>query len=649
MTNSPTDNGPNVASLVGWYAFFTLLTFVCVITAKLINTGPLSSANDRSRWCTVYSLIEENTYQIDEIRQRSGWDTIDLVRHNDHFYSTKPPLLPRIVAEYYRVIKLATGLNLTDNTDSVTNIILFLINIIPMAIAMWLMFKLIRRYCTNTFGQFFLITATCWGTLLVPFLAVFNNHTIGTTFIIYSLYLAITIVAEEKKCWWRFAICGLCAAFGVCNELPAAAYGLALFFILLKTDPKRTLLAFVPMALIPLGGFFLTNYHATGGWKPFYLYYGTEKYRFVFDGKPSYWLDPQGVDQAKDSFAVYFMHCMVGHHGIFSLTPIFLITLVSWLTPNLWWKSKLKPFHILGILLSIIVIAFYMTKTENYNYGGVSVALRWTLWLTPFWLLIMLPIIDRFGNSLFLRMPAILLLSISLFSAWYPANAPWTQPWIFKVMENMETQDKKKWIDYSTPRPKFDRKVYSWIGALPEGDLQPDYWIEIVTQNSDGTTGFIRLEDAGPTENDVRKLIVTRNESAKVYLFDGRRMEKGSPPAGYISNEDGTEVTRQELDFFRGVPKRRAYGSSRIRYVGTGIRKDAFKAHVGYTYVEVPDEEGKRNRYQRDVWFSEEVPFGFFQFEDKVTDLETKSLLSQQNWKLKAAGKFLPRIETFSQ
>ena len=68
-----------------------------VVIATLLHTvflskaKPLQSANDRSRWCTVWSLVERGTFQIDEIRQRPGWDTIDMVHVDDHFYSTKPP------------------------------------------------------------------------------------------------------------------------------------------------------------------------------------------------------------------------------------------------------------------------------------------------------------------------------------------------------------------------------------------------------------------------------------------------------------------------------------------------------------------------------------------------------------------------------
>ena len=624
-------------AVVGWFAFLTLITFCGVITARLIDSEPLRSANDRSRWCTVYSLVEENSYQIDQIRQRSGWDTIDLVRHNDHFYSTKPPLLPRLVAEIYRVIKLSTGMNLLDHTAIVTDIIIFLINILPMAIALWMMFKVIRGYCSELFSQIFLIIAVCWATLLVPFLIVFNNHTIGATFIIYSLVLAISILAEDNVSWWRFALCGLFAAFGVCNELPAAAYGIVLFLMLARKNLQLTLLCFVPAALVPLAGFFITNYHATGGWKPFYMYYGTEKYRFIFEGKPSYWMNPQGVDQASESPLTYFAHCTIGHHGIFSLTPIYVITLLSWLTPFLWWKSKLRGFHLLGLLLSVIVLGFYMTKTDNYNYGGVSVALRWMLWLTPFWILAMIPLLNRIGSSVFTRVPAVLLLLVSLFSAWSPAEAPWTQPWLFRLME------KHQWIDYEVPRPKFDRKYYSWIGTVPKGEKDENYWIRFAAFNPDGTSNSIRLLDGGPADGGQRLVIVERNGVVGQYLFDGAKLDAGMRPHEFITHSNASELSEEELKFFYGVPQRRAYASSRIRYIDTGLRRDALQAHIGYTYVDQTVQNNRKLRFQRDVWFSEEVPFGVFQWEDRVSDPKTKETLITTYWKATSAGMFLPR------
>ncbi|MCA9116302.1 MAG: hypothetical protein KDA79_14550, partial [Planctomycetaceae bacterium] len=48
--------------------------------AALCHTEPLQSANDRSRWATVWSLVERGTWTIDEIQQRPDWRTIDRVR-----------------------------------------------------------------------------------------------------------------------------------------------------------------------------------------------------------------------------------------------------------------------------------------------------------------------------------------------------------------------------------------------------------------------------------------------------------------------------------------------------------------------------------------------------------------------------------------
>ena len=53
---------------------------------------PFLSANDRSRWCNVASLLDYGTYEIDRVIKRKGWDSIDKVSHygrdgKQHFYS----------------------------------------------------------------------------------------------------------------------------------------------------------------------------------------------------------------------------------------------------------------------------------------------------------------------------------------------------------------------------------------------------------------------------------------------------------------------------------------------------------------------------------------------------------------------------------
>src|SRR5262245_40982775 len=63
---------------------------------------PFLSANDRSRWMTIRSLVEHGTYEIDRVVGEPTWDTIDMVQHiwrdgKAHLYSSKQSILGTIL------------------------------------------------------------------------------------------------------------------------------------------------------------------------------------------------------------------------------------------------------------------------------------------------------------------------------------------------------------------------------------------------------------------------------------------------------------------------------------------------------------------------------------------------------------------------
>ena len=62
------------------------------------------------------------------------------------------------------------------------------------------------------------------------------------------------------------------------------------------------------------------------------------------------------------------------------------------------------------MLLSLIVIGYYLFKSDNY--GGWTNGPRWLMWLSPFWLLTMLPIVDRLGQRCWGRAFGLVLLGI---------------------------------------------------------------------------------------------------------------------------------------------------------------------------------------------------------------------------------------------
>jgi hypothetical protein len=643
VSSSPPKSIPNPAVPPILLRAIIVVSFA-LVASRLLVAEPLSSANDRSRWCTVYALAHQGgAYEIDEVRKKPGWDTIDLVKKDEHFYSTKPPILAWIVSKLYLVqyhitSALTRGSPWTFDTHLawVTRLLLLFINLVPMAIA-W---SLISRWClrwaeTPVSAIVCLLTCTV-GSLLTPFLTTFNNHTVGASAVVFTLAAALPIVIDGRREGWRFLLAGLFAAWTICNELPALAFAGLLFLWLLRLAPKQALTWGLLGAAAPLALYFWTNYQATGSWKPFYSAYGQDLYVFTHEGVPSYWSNPKGLDTNRDSWQMYLVHCTVGHHGWFSLTPIFLFSLFAWFPGGLR-NHPLRRVIQMGGLVSLIVFLFYMFQPEHYNYGGMSVALRWMLWVIPFWGLALLPALDGFSQARWSRGPALLALGLSTFSAWYPANSPWAPPWIYTLMNRW------RWIDYNDPRPPQPRAITSWIYTLPTGARNAEYWAEWQRTDVDGSLRVLRLEDGGPTQidgRDGRQIRITldpgtRQVVSQTITVDAAALLSGKPVTQFLLGS----TTPDEIRLVQGLPTASNYFVSSIRYVRAPIRTDAFPTLLVYAYgdVTLPDQKSWL-RTKRDVWTSEEVPFGVVQMETQTHDPVTGQVYRVERWSLRAAG-----------
>jgi hypothetical protein len=397
---------------------------------------PLLSANDRSRWCTVWSLVERGTYQIDEIIEQPGWNTIDKGRHQDHFYSSKPPFVSTLVAGVYWLLKQCFGFDLLERTHETVQVILLIVNWIPWIISLVLLAAIGERYARSDWARLFLVVAAAGGTFLSTFLTTLNNHSPAAASVVVALYALLRILNDDCRENWRFAVCGFFTAFAVGCEIPAALFGVALFVVLVRRAPWQTLLFFSSAAAVPLAFFFITNWLCTGSLKPFYSNFASANdtfYRYVHNGVPSYWMNPQGLDKGEPSSLVYLWHCTFGHHGIFSLSPIYLLTLAGW--TRLRNSSPLRLVGWLSLGLTIWVLAFYLGQTLNYNYGGTTSGLRWAFWLIPLWLVSLIPALDQWGDRRWFRVLCVVLLVVSVFSATFPRNNPWQHPWLMNVLK----------------------------------------------------------------------------------------------------------------------------------------------------------------------------------------------------------------------
>ena len=153
------------------------------------------------------------------------------------------------------------------------------------------------------------------------------------------------------------------------------------------------------------------------------------------------WLLPNksGVDQGEPDAGVYAFHCLVGHHGIFSLTPLWILSLCG--MPMLF-RGNYRKFSWVGLMtmiVSLVVVAFYLSRPlEDRNYGGGTSALRWLLWLTPLWIYSAVPFVELISKSIWGKIIVVLLVAASIASCHYSAMNPWVHPWLYDVLVRME-------------------------------------------------------------------------------------------------------------------------------------------------------------------------------------------------------------------
>ncbi|MGL6227328.1 MAG: hypothetical protein ACRC10_11975 [Thermoguttaceae bacterium] len=421
---------------------------------------PFLSANDRSRWCTVRALVEpemrvhdENGrtiwYAIDHVQSQTGWDTIDMVKHPvppgnpdapSYLFSSKPPLLPTLMSVPYFLLYHLSGGTLSFEKDPylIVRVSLIILNLLPLAFCWFLMSRLIDRFAQTDWSRYFCMSTLCFGTFASTFVVTLNNHLPGICCLIISLYAVIRILFDQQRQLRYFIIAGLFGSLIVACELPALAYCAGISAALFYIAPRKTLLGLVPMLLLVATGFFATNYIAHQTVTPAYANRDWYDYTYERGGKvrESYWRNRIGIDLGEESTYDYFINTTIGHHGIFSLSPIWILSVLGLALAIFQRNDRTLLYAALFILgLSLLCYVFYLTRSQvDRNYGGMCAGLRWMFWFIPLWILAMLPMTDRLSRFAIGRGLCLTLLLFSLLSIAYPLWNPWDHPWIYHFM-----------------------------------------------------------------------------------------------------------------------------------------------------------------------------------------------------------------------
>jgi hypothetical protein len=439
---------------------------------------PMFSSNDKSRWATVRALVDEGTYVIGTRTYPDGSDpktytdggiiapggrsvSLDIVLRpldpadagkpvTKEFYSSKPPLFSTLVAGEYWVLKTLLGWSIVRDRWLVIPTILLTVNVVPFAVYLVLLGRLIDTTGKTDFGRLLAFTTAAFGTFLVTFAGTLNNHLPATFCVLFASYPPVKAMAENRDMTPAgYACCGFFAGLAATFDLPAAAFLAGIGVPLLVARSRSAVLFFVPAALVPIAALFATNHVALGSWWPAYSEFGGPWYNF----EGSHWAKlgtpaAKGIDFADEPKPVYAFHLLLGHHGWFSLTPVWFVALAGLVALAIRSAADVKKlihpagkgsawtpplFAAMTLAVSVVVIGFFVYKTNNY--GGNTSGPRWLFWLTPLWVLAVPVAADRLAASRAGRLLAAVLLGLSVLSVFYPAWNPWRAPWILQLME----------------------------------------------------------------------------------------------------------------------------------------------------------------------------------------------------------------------
>jgi hypothetical protein len=451
---------------------------------------PTIGANDRSRWATIRALVDDGAYAIGHRLTfwywgnwsvdygnitDEGWNTIDKVLKpgTGDFYSSKPPFLATLLAGEYWALRETCGWSITDENGYAVRTILLTVNWLPFVFYLIVLARMADQFGTSDWGRVFVLAAGCFATYLMPFAITLNNHSVAAWSALFALYFAFRQWSAPGPPRMGLALAGFFAGFTACNELPAVSFAAALFAIVFIRWPLHAVLFFLPAAALPVAGSLATNYLALGQWTPAYGEFGGPWYNF----EGSHWnkapeSPKPGIDWAwtKESIGAYAFHLVAGHHGLFSLTPVFVLSLAG-MGIALLRREVLRPvalirrvrsdaihravdgkgsnesghyepvrmlLAVLALVLTATLLGFYILVTDvrTHNYGGWTNGPRQLMWLTPLLLLAALPAADWLGKRRWGRALAYVLFGLSVLSVSYASWNPWRHPWIYDFMES---------------------------------------------------------------------------------------------------------------------------------------------------------------------------------------------------------------------
>ncbi len=133
---------------------------------------------------------------------------------------------------------------------------------------------------------------------------------------------------------------------------------------------------------------------------------------------------------------IYLFQMTLGHHGIFSLTPIWCLVPLGLIGGLSFGPASLRRLALAVLVATVVCLLFYLNRPLiDRNYGGISICFRWMLWFAPLWLMMIAPVMEAFTKTATRRFLLQGMLALSVFSMSMSLATPWQSPWLYQFWQ----------------------------------------------------------------------------------------------------------------------------------------------------------------------------------------------------------------------
>ena len=367
---------------LGRWPWVVIAAFALVLLL-FTKDAPVSWA-DASRMGTIQGLVEQRTLALDDTDYVWQGDKVQL---DGKFYSHQPPMMALLGALPYGVLHMF-GRGIAD-PGTYYWITLFLVGL-PVLAGLMCLGKLMRRIGASQSQTAWLLAAASFGTLLLPYSLVLNQHGLAAGLVMISLW-AIT----ER----RLALAGVLLSVATTTDLTAVFFAIAMVLPvawphLMSTNPKPhglvgvgAVLRYGLGALPVLALHFGINYSIAGDLKPL----GLHLEGFEYSMSPFLLMNLTGGGDSgpEGSFLAYAWGALVGSSGLFSHHPVVLwawvlgaAALIRAARQKQATDSGTAASLLLATSLAAVCITLYYLISSR-NFGGSSFGMRWFTVFVP--------------------------------------------------------------------------------------------------------------------------------------------------------------------------------------------------------------------------------------------------------------------------